>query len=103
MANGDVIILDKSFLWLVSLRFLDRKLHTVLIGYKKARDFGENTRAKKFWYSSVKHSNFVCFLAASITVSLIINLETSYLTSVYESKVQFFMGVGWWLRSVVTM
>lgn len=87
MVNGDVIILDKLFFWFVFLRFLDRKLYIVLIGYKKVRDFGENIRVKKFWYSLVKYLNFVCFLVVSITVSLIINLEIFYLISVYESKV----------------
>lgn len=55
----------------------------------------EKTLGPKNSDTAQLNTQILCvFLAASITVSLIINLETSYLTSVYESKVQFFMGVG---------
>lgn len=41
------MILDKLFIWLISLRFLDRMLHTILISYKEGQGFLEEILGPK--------------------------------------------------------
>lgn len=38
-AHDGVVILDKPFIWLVSLRFLDRIFHMIFISYKEGQGF----------------------------------------------------------------